>query len=202
MHRRTLFAHIGGAVAVGAGCFHWFGDDQPLTDRMTSENESDDEQPTDDSSATTTTDDDHSCSTDDEDSSTTEGDDDSSTVEDDDPYERHVLSESAEPDLPDGVEPHELRVTNAADEPQEISIRIARDGASVFDQTEAVPANASIEVVLAEPGPYEIEIEADGTRSRTQVDRSWDDCARSQTLVSISSSGIKTRTRSIQSTCD
>lgn len=177
MHRRTLLTHIGVVAAIGgiADCLGSSGDDTPETTQMTSENSTDDEQPNEDEPATS---------------------------EDDEPYERYVLSTSDEPDLPEGVDPHRLHVENANDESQEIEISIARGGESVFDQTENVPADAYLEILLAEPGSYEIELEADGTRSTTRVDRSWDDCARSETTVTLHSGGINTQTRSVQSTCD
>lgn len=114
-------------------------------------------------------------------------------------YERH---EVGDPDLPKGVEPHELYVRNAADEAREISVRIDRDGEPVFERTETIPADAYLEVVLVEPAVYGAVVETDGTTSKTTIDRSWADCARSQTIVTLRAGGIKTQSRSIQSTCE
>lgn len=185
MHRRTLLTHIGVGATIG-GLVGRLGSSEtntPETKQMTSGNSTGDAHPSGNESSDT--DNGKPC-----------------TSEDDEPHERYVVSTSDESELPEAVNPHRLHLENATDASQEIAISITREGDSVFDQTETVPADTELEILLAEPGPYEIQAEADGTRSTIRIDRSWDDCARSKTVLTLHSGGINTQTRSVQTSCD
>lgn len=116
--------------------------------------------------------------------------------------ERYEIGDSDDPDLQEGIEPHLLYVVNDAGEEREIAIRIDRDSETVFERTESIPSASYVEFVLVEPAVYETNIETDGSKSTSSVDRSWSDCARSRTVVTISASGINTRTRTVQTSCD
>ncbi|WP_312911104.1 hypothetical protein [Natronosalvus caseinilyticus] len=179
MNRRNLFIHIGAATVTGgaAYCFENFEarratDGGSNRDGTRGENGSDQE----------------------------------SDLSDDDDglHERYELGRSDEGDEPTETDAHEVHVRNESEDERTLSIRIARDGEPRFDSTESIPAGERLEFAFVRPGSYEIEIASDGTRTKTRVDHSESDavCAQSRTTVTVRSTGITTRTRSVQSSCD
>lgn len=117
-------------------------------------------------------------------------------------YERYEIGDPTDPDRSEGSSPHAFYVWNDANKERKISIHIARDAESVFERIEVIPAGTYLEVLLVESGTYELVVELDGMKSKITIDRSWSDCTHSQTLLVVRTDGIKTQTRSVQSSCE
>lgn len=89
---------------------------------------------------------------------------------------------------------HRIRIENASDRDREISIRIDRDGTTVLEGTNELPAETALEIVVGEPGTYETTLEAGGIRNTSSISRSGTPCEESRTVVSFTDGGIETNT--------
>ncbi|WP_137288207.1 hypothetical protein [Natronorubrum halophilum] len=121
--------------------------------------------------------------------STDEQDSNDSGSPDDDPTAQFTIGDPSETGAS-----HTMYVRNETDDERSITIQIDRDGESVLDRTEDVPADAFLEIVLAESGTYEAAVESETMRTTTSITRPDDDCEESRTLVTLRDGGIETDT--------
>ncbi|GAB3669452.1 hypothetical protein [Halopiger thermotolerans] len=89
---------------------------------------------------------------------------------------------------------HRIRIENASDRDREVAIRIDRDGTTVLEGTNELPAETALEIVIGEPGTYETTLEAGGIRNTSSISRSGTPCEESRTVVSFTDGGIETNT--------
>ncbi|WP_293033000.1 hypothetical protein [Natronococcus sp.] len=86
-------------------------------------------------------------------------------------------------------------VRNAGSEERTVAIELGRDGETVLERTETLPAEDALEIALLETGTYTLVVETDTGRSETSVTRSTD-CADARTEVVVSEHGLGTTTAS------
>lgn len=89
---------------------------------------------------------------------------------------------------------HRLTVENESDQGRDLTIQIDRDGTTVLEGTNELPAETGLEIVIGEPGSYETTLETGGISNTSSISRSGPPCEESRTVVSFTDSGIETNT--------
>ncbi|WP_141465925.1 hypothetical protein [Salinadaptatus halalkaliphilus] len=114
-------------------------------------------------------------------------DDEFTDVTPSDPIERIDIVDSDNRTETEPGDLHAISVTNADTDARDLTVRIDHDGASVFDETDELPADTTLEIVVNEPGTYATDIESGSARANMTTTYSSGD--RSLTTVSLREGG-------------
>lgn len=120
--------------------------------------------------------------------------DSTTTTEDrpDEPFETMSVGSREGVLDPDNNKPHAVTVTNAADEPRTIQVRVLGSGDAPSSRSESweFPAGARLHVELLTPANYAVVVSVGGSEAgRVAVERSWFDCNGSVTHVTVTADG-------------
>ncbi|MFU8866719.1 hypothetical protein [Natronococcus sp.] len=95
----------------------------------------------------------------------------------------------------DGEDGTDVIVRNAGPEERTVAIELRRDGETVLERTETLPAADAFEATLLETGTYDLVVETESGRSETSVTQPAD-CADARTEIAVSEYGLETTTAS------
>lgn len=108
----------------------------------------------------------------------------------DEPFQILEVGSRENVDFPENRGSHVIRVWNAADEQQTLTLTLDSENGPGLDRALEFPAHGWVKLVANEPADYTLRISKDGTRvGELVIGPSWFDCNDSWTNVVVSQGG-------------
>lgn len=86
----------------------------------------------------------------------------------------------------EGLRPHSIRVWNDTPAERMVGMELRRSAETVLDEEYAVPADASVAVVLKDPAVYTAALRSGDAEATIDIGEKWFDCNNSSTEVALS----------------